>query len=135
MEGLRGGGGSITVAAAAPSTTSPPAAAVAIREKGDGSKMKKILEEARRELVVERVFAREWWGHDGVWRFEVGEEGEKEGGWEAAGGEEAVTLAKVAEEHPLLKSWLKRVRSEMEMLGVREGRFEGEEWERGRVGG
>lgn len=90
--------------------------------------MKKVLGEARRELVVERVFEREWWGEDGIWKFEVGEEGE-------GGGEEEVTFAMVAEGHPLLKRWLERIRAEMGRLGVREGRFEGEEWERGRVGG
>lgn len=127
---MRGGCGSTTAPAASKTTSSPPTADVAVGEKEDWSKMKKILDEARRELVVERVFAREWWGEDGVWRFEVGEEGERE-----AGGEEGVTFAKVAEEHPLLKSWLKRVRAEMRRLGVREGRFEGEEWEKGRVGG
>lgn len=90
--------------------------------------MKKVLDDARRELVVERIFAREWWGEDGVWKFEVREERE------AGAGEEEVTLAEVAEGHPLLKMWLERVRAEMERLGIREGRFEGEEWERGRVG-
>lgn len=134
LEGLRGGCDSIAIAA--PTTTSPRStAAVAIGEKGDGTKLKKILDEARRELVVERVFAKEWWGEDGVWRFEVGEEGKREGRRGASAGEEEVTLAQVAEEHPLLKSWLKRARAEMEILGVKEGRFEGEEWERGRVGG
>lgn len=140
LEGLRGGsgsgGGSSTTdaAAAAAATSLPSAAAVAVGQKGDGGKMKKMLDEARRELGVEQVFAREWWGEDGVWRFEVGEEG-REKGEAGGGGEEEVTLAMVAEEHPLLKSWLERVRAEMVRLRVREGRFEGEEWERGRVGG
>lgn len=136
LEGLRSAGGPAT-AADAPSPTA--AVAVIAEEMGNGSRMKKILGEARRELVVEQVFGREWWGEDGIWRYETGEEGE--GGWGGgeSGGEEGegrkgeeVTFAVVAESHPLLKRWLDTARAEMGRLGVKEGRFEGEEWEKGR---
>lgn len=96
----------------------------------------KVLGEARRELAVEKVFAREWWDEEGVWRFDVGVsggEGEDQGGGVEGGGE--VTFRMVAEEHPLLKRWMERMRSEMGRVGVSEwGGFEGEEWEKGRVG-
>lgn len=84
-----------------------------------------VLREARAELVMERVFGKEWWAEDGVWRFEVEVEGEGEGG--------EVTFEMVADKHPLLEKWSLRVSEEMRRLGVHEGRFEGEEWESGRV--
>lgn len=93
------------------------------REIGErGIEVRKMVEEARRELVVERVFGREWWGEDGVWRFEVEGEG--------------VTFERVVECHPVLRRWGGRVAGVMGLLGLGEGRFEGGEWERGRgVGG
>lgn len=90
---------------------------------GENEGMRKILNEARRELVLEEVFKKECWGENGVWRFDVEP---------PEGGE--ITFPVVADEHPLLKRWLKRLREEMNRVGIGEGRFEGEEWERGRVG-
>lgn len=89
--------------------------------------MKRLLEDARRELGIENVFAREWWGEDGIWRFDVGRDGDGNGG--------EITFERVAERHPLLRKWVFRVEEEMERLGVGvgEGRFEGKEWEGGRV--
>lgn len=81
----------------------------------------KILKEARDELSVEKVFARGVWGEDGVWAYEV------------AGKEEEVTFEEVADAHPVLKSWTIRIKEEMDRFGIDEGRFKGEEWERGRI--
>ncbi|KAI4123676.1 MAG: hypothetical protein LQ347_006060 [Umbilicaria vellea] len=81
----------------------------------------KMLNEARDELSVEKVFARGNWGEDGVWVYEV------------AGKEEEVTFEEVADAHPVLKNWTSRVKEEMDKFGVDEGRFQGEEWERGRI--
>lgn len=126
-----------------------PATATASTTSGDGDgdgvvgerasvSGKKVLEEARRELVIEKVFDREWWDEDGVWRFGVGDfGGEGEGGDGGGGGGRGgeVTFQMVAEEHPLLKRWMERLRTEMGRVGVSEwGRFEGDEWEKGRVG-
>lgn len=81
----------------------------------------KILKEARDELSVEKVFARGVWGEDGVWAYEV------------AGREEEVTFEEVADAHPVLKNWTRRIKEEVDRFGIDEGRFKGEEWERGRI--
>lgn len=81
----------------------------------------RILKEARDALSVEKVFARGVWGEDGVWGYEV------------AGKEEEVTFEEVTDAHPVLKNWTSRVKEEMDRFGVEEGRFKGEEWERGRI--
>lgn len=84
-------------------------------------RMSTLLKQARVELSVEKMFARGVWGEDGVWAYEV------------AGKEEEVTFAEVADAHPLLRKWKSRVKEELGRFGVDEGRFRGEEWERGRL--
>ena len=81
----------------------------------------KTLKEAREELSVEKMFVRGVWGEDGVWAYEV------------AGKEEEVTFEEVADAHPVLRKWKSRVKEEMKRCCVDEGRFRGEEWERGRI--
>lgn len=83
--------------------------------------LKKLVKEAREQLAIEKVFGREWWGEDGIWRYEV--EGE----------EEEVTFREVVDAHPLVKEWVERAEQEMKIAGVKAGRFEGREWEQGRV--
>lgn len=101
------------------------------KKKGEGEEayeeVRKVWMCARGELAVERVFGREFWDGEGGWRYEV----QKEGGGE---GEGEITFQEVVEQHPLVRKWVERVRVEMRRWGVREGVFEGEEWERGRVG-
>lgn len=104
------------------SASASVAASASASDEGKGNVAR--LKKARHELAIEMVFGKEWWGEDGVWTFDVESGGE--------GGE--VTFREVAEKHPLLKAWMERVRMEMREFGVQEGRFEGEEWERGRVG-
>lgn len=80
------------------------------------------MTEASDELRIEGVFEKEWWGEDGVWRYEVSGEGEE------------VTFEEVVGWHPVVKRWEARVKDEVERSGVRVGQFEGLEWEKGRVG-
>lgn len=61
---------------------------------------------AREELALTRVFGREYFGEDGIWKFVV--EGEA-----ADGG---VTFLEVADAHPLVAEWTARI-------GELEGRF------------
>lgn len=100
----------------------------AAHRRTDEMEMKKLLAEAKQELKIEIIFGKEWWGEDGVWKFEVG--GIKEVGQMVG---EEVTFEQVAENHPLLQKWLYRTGDEMKRLGITEGRFEGEEWESGRT--
>ncbi|CAD6446116.1 f3c2aa3c-62bc-4fce-8aa3-251fee2e708c-CDS [Sclerotinia trifoliorum] len=59
------------------------------------SRLEELFKNAKEELKTEKVFAREWWGEDGIWKFEV--PGEKEG--------KDVVFPDVAAAHPLLKKW------------------------------
>ena len=84
--------------------------------------LKQLLKEAREQLAIEKIFGKEWWGEDGIWKYEVrGTEGE-------------VTFREVVDAHPLVRRWVERVDQEMKIAGVEVGRFEGKEWEEGRVG-
>ncbi|MCJ1468935.1 Essential protein Yae1, N terminal [Pseudocyphellaria aurata] len=105
----------------------------------DGERLRKLLKDARAELALQNVFAREWWGEDGVWKFPV-----RAGATAAASGgernygededEEEVTFVEVADQHPLLTRWSHAVRAEMQRAGVHETNiFDGDEWESGRI--
>ena len=65
-----------------------------------------LYEEAKGELKTENVFARKWWGEDGIWRFEV----------EGEGGE--VTFREVTSAHPLVGKWEGVMRGEVERWGL-----------------
>ena len=91
----------------------------------DGTKIERkrlgvLLKEVRGELSIESIFGKDWWSPDGVWRYEVD-------------GEEP-TFQVIVDAHPLVKKWIRVVQEEVERAGVRVGVFEGEKWERGRVG-
>ena len=70
-----------------------------------------LAQEAAQELAVEKLFDGEYFGEDGIWRFEVEGEGEE-------GGDTDVTFAKVAEAHPVVKKWMERLRVLCTKLGV-----------------
>ena len=68
-----------------------------------------LAQEAALELTLEKLIDGEYFGEDGIWRFEVeGEECE----------EDEVTFAKVAEAHPVVKKWMERLRVLCTKLGV-----------------
>lgn len=85
-------------------------------------RLRRLLREAREELKIERVFGKEFWGEDGVWTYEV-----------VGTGEEA-TFLEVAVQHPVIRKWDGRIGEEVRRAGVKVGRFEGSDWEAGRVG-
>ncbi|KKA29803.1 hypothetical protein TD95_003099 [Thielaviopsis punctulata] len=62
--------------------------------------VKTMLEQARKELSVERIFAAEYWNGDGTWKYGV---------QMADGKEEDLVFDDVVREHPLVKSWWKKV--------------------------
>jgi Essential protein Yae1, N terminal len=93
---------------------------IAVRKTGLDSETDRILallERGSRELRIESVFAREWWGEDGIWKFEVrGEEGEQ------------VAFKEVVDAHPLVQKWEGIVKDEAEKWGLDLGVLEaGEE--------
>ena len=80
-----------------------------------------LLKQAREQLGLEKVFAKEYWDEDGIWTYAVKAEGEEPSFQEVVG------------QHPVVKEWSERVEEEMESAGVRLGKFEGSEWEAGRI--
>lgn len=70
--------------------------------------MAETVREAERHLAVERLIDREYFGEDGVWVYNVP-------GQDSEGN---VTFAEVAEAHPIIKMWNKRLRELCTQLGV-----------------
>lgn len=92
-----------------------------LQESEERKRCRKLVKEARETLAIENIFGREWWGEDGIWKYEVQ-------------GKEEVTFREVVDAHPLVGRWVERVDQEMKIAGVNVGRFAGREWEEGRVG-
>ncbi|KAM0803390.1 hypothetical protein BDR22DRAFT_785043, partial [Usnea florida] len=77
------------------------------------SEILQLLKEATEHLAMGKIFERQWWGEDGIWRYEV------------HGKDEEVTFREVVDAHPLVRKWMVRIDEEMKIVGVKVGRFEG----------
>ena len=96
---------------------------VAHSQESEGrTRLAQLGKEAREQLTLEKIFGREWWGEDGIWKYEV------------QGKEEEVTFPEVVNAHPLVRTWVEKVEQEIKIAGIMVGRFQGREWEEGRVG-
>ena len=62
---------------------------------------------ARTELDLQSLFGRDWFGEDGIWKFEVQGEGEGE-----------VTFRDVADAHPLVVKWVEEVEVLKKRFGI-----------------
>ena len=99
-------------------------------EGGGGRRGERMLREAERGLRMEEVFKEEYFGGDGVWKFDVGEEGQNRRGdtfmvafarekkEEEGGGGESATFFDVADLHPLIREWMQKAKDEMKRCGV-----------------
>ncbi|KAK0668326.1 hypothetical protein QBC41DRAFT_123649 [Cercophora samala] len=85
-------------------STSPPQP----WETAEARRLEILLNEARQELDVRSVFAKDWFCDDGTWNYPVGDE--------ENGGE--VLFPDVAASHPLIKKWDAIVRREGERFGL-----------------
>jgi hypothetical protein len=83
-----------------------------------GERMDKLYVDAKRELKTQNVFGKEWWGADGIWKFEVPGEG-KEG--------REILFPDVAAVHPLVVKWEKIIQQEVDIWGLDLGLMEHEE--------
>lgn len=89
------------------------------------SALAELRRQAERELVVERVFGRDWWDKDGVWTWEApGDDNDREG-------DAAVTLDEVVDAWPPWKLWKEQVVAAAQKRGlvVEELSYEGEDEE------
>ena len=95
---------------------------VAHSQESEGrTRLAQLVKEAGEHLTLEKIFGREWWGEDGIWKYEVQRK------------EEEVTFPEVVSAHPLVRKWVEKVEQEMKIAGINVGRFQGREWEEGRV--
>lgn len=66
----------------------------------------KLRERASKELSVESLFGRDYFGEDGVWRWEVtAAQGQGTEGGEDRNDEESLMMRDVAKSHPLVMRW------------------------------
>ncbi|THX94653.1 essential protein-like protein Yae1 [Aureobasidium pullulans] len=63
---------------------------------------------ARSELGLQSLFGREWFGEDGIWKFDVKGKNEEE-----------VTFRDVADAHPRVDKWVKEVESLKKKFGFK----------------
>ncbi|PVI00207.1 hypothetical protein DM02DRAFT_401108 [Periconia macrospinosa] len=75
----------------------------------------KLCDEAQAELAIEELLGQKWIDEEGIWR------------WEVEGKDEEVTFKEVAEQHPVMKTWMARIRDLAEKWGVDLKAAEGEE--------
>ncbi|KAL8770230.1 MAG: hypothetical protein Q9209_004072 [Squamulea sp. 1 TL-2023] len=67
-----------------------------------------LLVQARDDLKIEKLCGEEYWRNDGIWAFEV----------RGKSGEEDITFWDVADQHPVVRRWLEKVRDEVWKLGI-----------------
>ncbi|KAL9600543.1 MAG: hypothetical protein Q9219_003089 [cf. Caloplaca sp. 3 TL-2023] len=74
--------------------------------KVERQRVRELLVQARRELSIEVLFGRDYWGADGMWVYEV------------RGKEEEVTFREVVEQHPVMREWVGKVRDEVRKVEI-----------------
>ena len=79
-------------------------------------RLDKLFADAKEELGTQRVFGREYWGEDGIWKFEIP--------WEGAEGKE-VLFPDVASAHPLVMKWDGIIAEEVQRWGLDLGIMDG----------
>lgn len=80
------------------------------KKESEVERLKALVNKARNELRTEGVFGKEYWGSDGIWTYHI-EEGE--GGWQD-----------VVDTHPLIRSWERTLRVEVDRVGLDTSVFE-----------
>ncbi|KAK6353307.1 Essential protein Yae1, N terminal [Orbilia brochopaga] len=68
-------------------------------------RLKKVRLTARQELCLEKVFGREYFGEDGVWKWSAGDDPEKE-----------QTFDDIVQRHPLVIKWTNTVEQQVKEL-------------------
>ncbi|KAL8880201.1 MAG: hypothetical protein Q9205_002344 [Flavoplaca limonia] len=67
-----------------------------------------MLMQAREELKIEKLCGQEYWKSDGIWAYEV----------HGKAGDQNITFWDVADQHPIVRKWLGKVRDEARKLGI-----------------
>ncbi|KAL9039094.1 MAG: hypothetical protein Q9214_005017 [Letrouitia sp. 1 TL-2023] len=83
----------------------------------EAGRVQTLVQEAREQLKVERVFGKEFWKSDGTWGYDAGEMK----GLEEQGDSADLTFWEVADRHPAISFWMQRLRDEMSKVGLENG--------------
>lgn len=81
--------------------------AVEKHDKAQWAEAKKLWDEAQAELAIQELMGKKWIDEEGIWR------------WEVDGTDDEVTFKEVAEQHPVMKTWMGKVRDLAEKCGVK----------------
>ena len=84
------------------------------RDQYDLSQLQALQVEARKGLATTELFGNEFFGEDGIWRFDVPSASG------ASGEEIAVGFEEIAAAHPTIKTWTNTVFQLMERIGITE---------------
>ncbi|KAI4210408.1 MAG: hypothetical protein LQ351_006775 [Letrouitia transgressa] len=80
----------------------------------EADRVQTLVQEAREQLRVERIFGKEFWKSDGTWGYDAGEmKGLEEQGDRA--------FWEVADRHPAIRFWMQRLRDEIRKAGLENG--------------
>ncbi|KAI4165284.1 MAG: hypothetical protein LQ342_001152 [Letrouitia transgressa] len=84
----------------------------------EAGRVQTLVQEAREQLKVERIFGKEFWKSDGTWGYDAGEmKGLEEQGDNSAD----LTFWEVADRHPAIRFWMQRLGDEMRKVGLDNG--------------
>ena len=85
-----------------------------------------ICKKMKEDLTLEKVFDRKWWDDDELWNTgcHLQQPDDKTNG---------ISIQEIIDSHPLIERWSLVLKEERKRLHLREGRFEGPEWEKGRI--
>ncbi|CAG8975952.1 hypothetical protein HYALB_00007083 [Hymenoscyphus albidus] len=85
---------------------------------GERKRILGLWEEGKKELKTESLFAVEWWGEDGIWKYDVPGESKEEFD---------IVFDDVAAAHPLVRKWEAVVEEEVRRWGLDLSLIEDEE--------
>ena len=89
-------------------------------------RLEKSLQEMTKELSLENIFDQKWWDEDGSLKGDCSPQHLEDQGAGAS-------TQRLYDMHPLLTKWSLVLKEERRCLHLREGRFQGPEWESGRL--
>ncbi|CAI6335671.1 unnamed protein product [Periconia digitata] len=76
------------------------------RKEAQSADVEKLWNEAQTELAIQELLSQKWIDEEGIWQ------------WEVEGKDDEVTFKEVAEQHPVMKMWMSKVRDLADKWGI-----------------
>ena len=86
-------------------------------------RLQSYVSQARNDLAIEKVFAKQYWDHNGVWSYQV----------VTKAGADEPSFDEIVDQHPVLSKWNGIVEEELAKTGIHLERYAGNDWEAGRL--